>query len=204
MSSVTFVLETYDTRSDTLRIDLEQFSDYVDENGLDFKDEFLAAVWNYMVHTEADGFTKEYEPQIYQTILDNEDTGSFINVYLNHVESDGGWSNLADQLEALCEYAREVDWLNGPCDRFKGLLAHIEDETWEWTNITKDSIEEAMDGYRGIPDDVWDVVCDLIDDGLIEPIPDWVMADRNATIRELELMGIITTRRYGWYTAIWS
>lgn len=189
MESVVLHVESSDV-DHGLEIDLSEFYDYVAENELSFGDEFHRNIMEYLIqNSRAEDRTEpDYEPVITNVHLDHMRFTSYIDVTV--MDGPEGWHRLGEELEALCQYGKDskVD-----DDRLVGYLVLLDDSyAWEAESHV-DAIRDRMTSFRGVYGSLSEVVDDLIVDGDLEPVPDYVIHDEEASAEEAERMGYFSS-----------
>lgn len=181
---------------DTLEVDLEELYDYALSNELDFAVEFDRTVQEYLVNGSAEDEANNPDGYVLTsgTQLDHPAfTEEYIGVHLEPVPNP--WYKLGKELEAIMDYASGPEMEN----KVIGYLAILADG-WRWEDITPDGIKDSMYNFRGLYSDLIEVVGELIDEGQMDPIPDYVVYDEDATAEEAESMGHFSSYRVNWHT----
>lgn len=181
---------------DTLEVDLEELYDYTLSNELDFAVEFDRTVQEYLVNGSDEDEANNPDGYVLTsgTHLDHPSfTEEYISVYLEPIPNP--WYKLGQELGAILDYA------SGPEmeDKVVGYLAILNDG-WRWEDITPDGIRDSMYNFKGLYSDLIEVVGELIDEGQMDPIPDYVVYDEDATAEEAESMGHFSSYRVNWHT----
>lgn len=203
MTTVTFSLDMYDSMESPLEIDLEVFTDYVNANGLDFEGEFLSRVWNYMVYSCDMGTSQRFDPMVYRIVLDVEELPHYVDISLATENADGGWKALARELEAICTFADSRNWDDRGNEATLAYLSFLSYEGWACELITRKGINERMSTFYGIVDSRSEVVDYLVEEGVMDAVPDWVVHDEEKTAKEAECQGYFSTYSTGYRLAVW-
>ncbi len=201
MTSVVFELDLLDNNDRVLEIDLEEFSDYCVTHELDFVEEFKKRVWNWMVYSSSDGFSVDYDPQVYSIHLAVEPSVGQVEIDL--IETGDIWDHLAKQLEGIVDYGAFVSWDDDGELRLAAFLAYVESDGWRWEELTFKSIKERMETFRGVYSYKSEVVDELIEEGTLDPVPDWVCYNEDDSAEEAERMGYYSSYGFGWRHAVW-
>lgn len=197
-----FVLDVFDSET-PLRLDLEEFYDNTTTALKSFPSEFHQAVMNHLVYTTEGGLEDDFEPVVYSSVLDVDNTPDYIGVDVYEGSADG-WLKLGKQFEAILDYNAGLH--PSQSDNIRGLLAFISDAGWEWAEISRRGIRDAMLGFRGIFDSKWEALQDIIenDHEIDVCIPDWLVFDEDSSADAAEDMGLFTSVEVGhWSVAVW-
>lgn len=184
---------------DTLEVDLEELHDYALSNELDFAVEFDRTVQEYLVNGSAEDEANNPDGYVLTsgTQLDHPAfTEEYIGVHLEPIPNP--WYKLGKELEAILDYAASMA-VAGSEDRVIGYLAILSDG-WRWEDITPEGIKDSMYSFKGLYSDLFEVVEELIDEGEMDPIPNYVVYDEDATASEAESMGHFSSYRVNWHT----
>lgn len=205
MTSIVFQLDLLDNNDAPLEVDIQELWDYCLSEDLDFTSEFLKRVHNWMVYSSSDGFSEEYDPQVYSMYLDVEPSVGQVDIDLHIGEEDGGWSRFGREMAAIACYGEYVDWDDDGRDRLGAYLTLVNYDTgWRARTITFGAILNDMSTFKGIYRTKWDVVEEMIDNGELDPIPSWVEYSEDRTAESVEEMGYFTAYDYGWDYVVWS
>lgn len=186
--------------ADTLEINLSEMYDEVLEKELDFAVEFDRTVQEYLVNDSVEDEPNNPDGYVFigSVSLDHfEFHNDYIDVDLRDIPNP--WYHLGTELEAILEFASE----SNNEEKVIGYLALLNDG-WRWESITPKDIRERMVGFRGLYDDMDDLIQEMISDGLIDPIPSYVVYDEEATAESAENEGFFSSFDVNWRTkAIW-
>lgn len=201
MTTVVFNLDLLDNNDAPLEVDLEALADYCLSNELEFLDEFKKRVLNWMVYSSSEGFSEHYDPQVYSIYLDVEPYVGSVDIDLTDGEN---WLNiLALELEAIVDYGTFVSWDDDLRLRLASYLCYIQYDGWRWEEITFKEIKERMSTFKGVYSYKSEVVDELIEDGTLDPVPDWVVHDEGESADYAEERGYFSTYEMGWRYAVW-
>lgn len=202
MTSVVFELDMFDSVEEPLQIDLEEFHDHVTTHDVDFREEFLSRLWNYIAYSVSGAQNKNFEEIVYTMHLDVEGLDDYVQIdFLS--EGDDRWHKLATELEAISDYGSWVAW-DFMDNRLAAYLAYVSYDGWKWEEKTFKKIRERMVGFKGIYNDKTEVVDELIESQELDPIPSYVVHDEAATADEAEDMGYFSSYPFGRYSiAVW-
>ena len=185
--------------ADGMELNLTELYDYTMKSDLDFAVEFDRLVQEYLVNNSVEDEPNNPEGYVFtgRTVLDHDDFSDYIDIDLQDVPNP--WYALGVELKTIMEFASD----DRNHDKTIGYLALLNDG-WKWQDITPEGIKYAMVGFKGLYNDLFDVVQEMIDGGDLDPIPNYVVFDEDETAQSVEDGGHFSSFCVNWTTqAIW-